>query len=129
MDWPTDWLGAFHPLLSRILIGFALLPSPFGELVRHLITQVKICLLFTYITVFDPKRGNHRYFIPFLVYDLVYPSIYINLATLATLSPWSDSVRTHTCFPFLRKPLLRWHMMFETWIIINCQIALNIFGS
>ena len=32
-----------------------------------------------------------------MVYALVYPSIYSKLVTLATLSPWSDYVRTHTC--------------------------------
>ena len=40
---------------------------------------------------------------PLLVNDLVYPSITSNLVTLATLSPKSDSVYTHTCAPSLRK--------------------------
>ena len=63
--------------------------------------------LAAYINVFDPSRGKRRQFIPFLVYDLVYLSIAINLVTLATLVPWSDSVCTHTCSSLLRKPLLR----------------------
>ena len=44
-------------------------------------------LLAVSISVFDPSRGKRRYFIPFLVYDVVYPSIDSNLVTLATLSP------------------------------------------
>ena len=49
-----------------------------------------------YITVFDPSRVKRRRSIPFLVYALVYPGIAIDLVTLATLSPRSDSVCTHT---------------------------------
>ena len=71
-------------------------PFPIGELVWHLSTQVNDGLLAAYITVFDPSRDNCRCFIPFLVYTLVYPIISSNLVTLTTLSPWSDSVCTHT---------------------------------
>ena len=53
----------------------------------RLITQVNNGLLAVYITVFDPRRGNRRCLIPFLVYTLVYPSIAINLVTLDTLIP------------------------------------------
>ena len=80
---------------------------PFGGLVWHLITQVNDGILAAYITVFDPRRGKRRRFIPFLGYYLVYPIISSNLVTLATLSPWYDYVCTHTCSPFLRKPLFR----------------------
>ena len=52
-------------------------------------------LIAVYITIFDPRRGNRRCFITSLVYNLVYLSIDINLVTLATLSPKSDSVYTH----------------------------------
>ena len=41
---------------------------------------------------------------PLIVGALVYPSIDSNLVTLATLIPWSDSVHTHTFYPFLSKP-------------------------
>ena len=73
----------------------------------HLSTKVNNSDLSAYINVFDPIRGKRRHFITFLVYALVYLSIASNLVNLATLSPWSDSVCTHTCYPFLRKPLLR----------------------
>ena len=53
----------------------------------HLSTQVNNGLLAAYMNVFDPRRGNRRCFIPFLLYDMVYPSIASNLVTLATLSP------------------------------------------
>ena len=66
----------------------------------HLSTQVNNGLLAVYITVFDLRRGNLRFFIPFLIYDLVYPSIASNLVTFATLSQNSDSVYTHTCYTF-----------------------------
>ena len=73
----------------------------------HLSTQVNDSDLADYITVFDPRRDKRRRFIPFLVYALVYPIIASNLVTLDTLSPCSESVCTHTCSPFLSKPLLR----------------------
>ena len=79
----------------------------FGELAWHLSTQVKNGIIAAYINVFEPRRDNHRCFITCLVYALVYPSIYSNLVTLATLSTWSESVHTHTCSLFSRKPLLR----------------------
>ena len=82
--------------------------SPFEELVWHLNTQVNNSLLAAHITVFGPRSKNSRCFIPCLVYALVYPSIASNLVTLDTLSPWSNSLCTHTCYPFTRKPLLRW---------------------
>ena len=62
----------------------------------HLITQVNKRDLAAYITVFDPRKGNSRRFIPFLVNALVYQSIASNLATLANLSTWYDYVLTHT---------------------------------
>ena len=46
-------------------------------------------------------------FITFLVYALVYPIIASNLVILDNLSPWYDSVYTHTCPTFLSKPILR----------------------
>ena len=92
---------------------------PLGGIVCHLSTQVNDSDISAYINVFDPRRYKHRRFIPFLVCALLYSSIYSNLATLANLSPCYDSVRTHTCSPFLRKPLLRWHRMVETRILIN----------
>ena len=79
---------------------------PLGDLVWHLITQVKNSDIATYITVFDSRRDKRRLFIPFQVYALVYPIISSNLVTLDTLSPWSDSVCTHTCSPLLSKPFL-----------------------
>ena len=45
------------------LIGFGL--RPFMELVWHLSTQVNICYLAVYITVFERRRGERRCFIPF----------------------------------------------------------------
>ena len=66
------------------------------ELVWHLSTQMKNGDLDAYITVFGPRRGKRRRFIPFLVYALVYPIISSNLVTLDTLSPWSYYVCTHT---------------------------------
>ena len=62
----------------------------------HLITQVNDSDISADINAFDPRRDKRRHFIPFLVYALVYPSIASNLVTLATLSPWSDYVCTHT---------------------------------
>ena len=73
----------------------------------NLITQMNDGDIAAYITVFDPRRFKCTRFITFLVYGLVYPSIASNLVSLDTLSPWSDSVCTHTCYPFLSKPLLR----------------------
>ena len=97
--------GRFAPATQLELIRFW--PFPFGELMWHLITQVNNGDLADQITVFYPRRGKCRRFITFLVYAMVYPSISSNLVTLATLSPWYDSVCTHTCSPFLRKTLLR----------------------
>ena len=71
-------------------------PLLLGELVWHLITQVKNSDLAAYLTVFDPRRDKYRHFIPCLVYALVYPRIASNIVALATLNPWYDSVRTHT---------------------------------
>ena len=56
---------------------------------------------------------------PLLVNDLVYPSITSNLVTLATLSPWSDSVYTHTCSPFSRQPLLRLTRTVDAGLLIR----------
>ena len=60
-----------------------------------------------YINDFDPKKDKRRHFISFLVYAMVYLSISSNLVTLATLSPWSDSVYMHTWYLFFSKHLLR----------------------
>ena len=76
-------LNSFRPLSLR-------------ELVWHLITQVNDSDLAVYINVFCLRRDKRRRFIPFLVYALVYPIIASNLLTLANLSPWSDSICTHT---------------------------------
>ena len=89
--------GIYAPDTELELIRFR--PFIFGELVCHLITQVNDGILTAYITVFDSRRGKFRRFIPFLVYNLVYPRIDSNLVNLATLSTWSDSVCTHTCYP------------------------------
>ena len=104
-------------------------PSPFGELVWNLSTQVNNGFLAAYITVSDPSRYKRRCFLPFMVYALVYTIIYSNLVNLATLSPRPESVYAHTCSPFSSKPLLRWPRTVETGLLINWQIALNIFGS
>ena len=109
--------GRYIPATELKLNRFR--PSPLGELIWHLSTQVNVSDLSAYITVFDPKRGKRRLFITFLVYALVYPSIASNLVTLYTLITWSDSVCTHTCYPFLRKPLLRWNREVETGLLIN----------
>ena len=85
----------------------------------HLSIQVNNSLLVVLITVFDPRRDKRKCFIPVLVYALVYPSIASNLVTFITLSPKSDSVYTHTCYPFSRKPLLRWSRTAETGLLIN----------
>ena len=82
-------------------------PSPLGELVWHLSTNVNNGLLAAYITVFYPRRDKHRCFIPCLVYALIYPSIASNPVTLATLLTRYGSVCTHTCSLLSRKPLLR----------------------
>ena len=83
------------------------LPLPSRKIVWRLITQVNDGYLAAYIIAFDPSRVNCWRFIPFLAYALVYPSIASNLVTLATLSTWSDSVGTYTCYTFSRKALLR----------------------
>ena len=74
---------------------------PLGGLVWHLSTQVDDGDLAAYITVFDLRRDKCKCLIPFLVYALVYPIISSNRVTLPPLSLWSDSICTHTCFPFL----------------------------
>ena len=86
--------GIYTPTTELEFIRFC--PLPLGDLVFHLITQMNNGIIAAYITVFDLRRGNRRRFIPFLVYDMVYPSIASNLVILATLSPWSNSVCTHT---------------------------------
>ena len=78
-------LGAKIPATDLELIMFCFLPS--GDLVWHLSTQVNGSDISAYITVFDPRRGNSRRFIPFLVYALVYKIISSNIATLDTPSP------------------------------------------
>ena len=94
-------------------------PLPFGDLVCRLSTQVNNGLLSAYITVFDPSRDKRRCFISFLVYTLVYPSIASSIVTLATLSPQSEYVYTHTYSPFSRKPLLRLPRTVENGLLIN----------
>ena len=97
--------GRFAPSTELGINRFR--PSSFRYLVWHLSTQVDNDLLAAYITGFDPRRAKRMCFIPFLVYALVYQSIASYLMTLAALSPWSDSLCTHTCYPFLSKPILR----------------------
>ena len=80
---------------------------PFGDVVWKLIPKVNSGLLAAYITVFDSRREKRRWFIPYLVFTLVYTIISSNLVTLATLSHRSGSVCTHTCSPFSRKPFLK----------------------
>ena len=82
-------------------------PLTLGDILWHLSTQVNNSYISSQINFFDLSRGKRRRFIPFLVYALVYPSISSNVVNLATLSPWYESFCTHTCYPFLRKPLLR----------------------
>ena len=97
--------GSFVPASELELNKFR--PLPFRELLWHLSTQVINGVLAAQITVFEPSRDTRRCFLPCLVYALVCPSIASNLVTLATLSPWSESVCMHTCSPLMRKPLLR----------------------
>ena len=85
----------------------------------NLSTQVNGSDPSVYITVFDQRMGKHRLFIPFLVYDLFYPSIASNFVILDTLSPWSESVCIYTLSSLLRKPLLRKHRTVETRLLIN----------
>ena len=97
--------GKYIPATELELIRF--LPLPLGELVWNLSTQVNDIDLAAYINAFDPMRDNRRRFTPFLVYNMVYPSIYSNLVNLATLINWYDSFCTHTFSNLLRKTLLR----------------------
>ena len=94
-------------------------PLPFGEIVWHLRTQVNDSDISAYITVFETRRDKSRCFIPSLFYNLVYPSIASNPITLATLSPWYESVCTPTRSLFFRKSLLRIHRKIETGLLIN----------
>ena len=82
--------GRYTPATELDLIRFW--PSPLGDLVWHLITQVNDGLLAAYIIVFDPRRVKRRHFIQFMVYALVCMSLSSNLVALATLIPWFDSV-------------------------------------
>ena len=66
-----------HHLPSSIVEHNALRPS--RELVWHLSTQVNNGFLAVQITVFDPRRGNRRCFIPF---QLTLWSIQVLLVTL-----------------------------------------------
>ena len=104
-------------------------PFSFRELVWHLSTQVNGSDIAAYITVFDLRRVKRRRFIPFLVDSMVYMSIASKFTTLATLSPWYESVRTHNWSPFLINPILRWHRTAKNGILINWYLALHIFGS
>ena len=96
---------SYAPATEVEIIRF--LHFPFRELLWNLSTQVNIVILDSWITVFDPSMGKLRCFITFLFYALFYPIISSILATLANLSPWSDSIRMHTCSPFLIKLFLR----------------------
>ena len=98
-----DGRYALAPELELIIFW----PFPFKELMWNLITQVNKDILSDQITVFDPSNGKRRRLILFMVYALVYPSIGSNLVTLDTLSPWYDSICTHTCYNFLSNNLLR----------------------
>ena len=116
------WIGQpivweLRPRYRVELIRFQ--PLPFGKIVWHLITKMNDGDLSAWITVFDPRMGNIRRFIIFLVYNLFYTSIATNLVTLDTLSPWYDSVRTHTCYTFSMKLLLRRHRTVKTGLLIN----------
>ena len=64
--------GRFAPDTENDINRFR--PSPSGELVWHLITQVNNNLRANYITVFELKWDKHRRFVSCLVYYLVYPS-------------------------------------------------------
>ena len=97
--------GRYFPDTKLDLIRFW--PLPFRELMWHLIAQVNNGDIATYNTVFDPRRGKRRHFIPFLFYALLYSSIDSNLVTLANISLLYESVCRHTYYPFLRKPLFR----------------------
>ena len=94
--------GRYTPATELEIIRFW--PLPLGEIVWHLRTKVNNSDLAAYISIFDLRRGKRRRFTPFLVYALVYPIIASKLATLTTLSSWSDSIRTYTCYPFLSNP-------------------------
>ena len=100
---------SYNPATELEIIRFRPLPS--RDLVWHLSTKLNNGIIAAWISVSDLKRGKHKRFIPFLIYALLYPSISSNLVNLATLIPWFDSVCMYTYFPFLRNPLLMWHMM------------------
>ena len=97
-------------------------PLAFRELMWHISTKVNDGLLAAYITVFVLRKGKRRWFITFLVYALVYMSIDVNLVTLATLSPWYDSVWTHICSPLSRSLLLIWYRTVKTRLLIDYYI-------
>ena len=78
-------MGAKIPATELEFIRFW--PLPFGEILWDLSTQVSEIILSSYITVFDPRRGKIRRFIPFLFYTLLYPNIASYLANLDILSP------------------------------------------
>ena len=80
-------------------------PSPFGELVWHLSTQVNTGLLASQITVFGWRRDKRRCFIPCLVYALVYSIITSNIVNLSTLSPRSDFLHAHRISLLKENPL------------------------
>ena len=110
-------VGTFAPPTELEINRFQHLP--FGELVWHLSTQVNSGLLATQITGFEPRRDKSRWFIPCLVYALLYLSNASKTVTLDTLSHWYDSVCKHTCSPFSRRPLLRWPRTVETGLLIK----------
>ena len=109
--------GGYSPSTELELISFW--PLPFRELVWHISTQVNDGILAAYITLFYPRKGKRRRFIPFLIYDLLYPVIASNFMTLATLSSWSEYVCTHTCSFLSSNTLLGWYRMVETGVLIN----------
>ena len=86
--------GRFAPATELELNRFR--NFSFGELLWHLSTQLNNSDISSYINFFYPRSGKRSRLIPFLVYSLVYLSIASNLVTLDTLSPWYESVCTHT---------------------------------
>ena len=110
-------MGSKTPNTELELIMFQ--NFPLGKLVWHLITQVNGGIIAAYITVFDPRKVKRRRLIPFMVYDLVYPSIASNLLTLYTISPWYDYVCKHTWSPLSINTLLMLYITVVTGLLIK----------
>ena len=62
-----------------------------------------------YMRILMSTRGGiyHWRFIPFMINASVYTSITGTPVTLDDLSPWSNSVCTHTWYPFFKEPPLK----------------------